>query len=154
MARSTSNSNQRGSSYERAKRRQFLMDKYGDGEKCLCTHCGVVLTVFSVTCDRIIPGILGGTYSRSNVRPSCLPCNSSHGGKMASLLKVTTKVPSSLWRGVSWDSARSKWIVSISVDRRSLYVGRFLVAIEAALAYNQAAIKYHGDKAVLNVFKD
>lgn len=32
-----------------------------------------------MTLDRFpLPGRYGGTYSRGNVRPMCMPCNSSH----------------------------------------------------------------------------
>jgi len=50
---------------------------------CRCYRCGVLLTVETVTADRIIPGCKGGTYRRSNIRPACGRCNSSTGGALA-----------------------------------------------------------------------
>lgn len=49
---------------------------------CRCYRCGKLCTVETVTADRIIPGILGGTYRRNNIRPACGSCNSRTGGKL------------------------------------------------------------------------
>ncbi len=83
--RGTTNRNQRGNTKERAARRQWLLDTYGDGvtapcmiqfdENCLGTVCEGTLTV-----DRHpVPGIDFGTYDRDNIRPACGPCNSRAG---------------------------------------------------------------------------
>lgn len=80
--RGTTNRNDRGSSYDRRKRKQFLLDRDGDGEKVECYRCSVVLTFFTITVDRIVPGIEGGTYRRDNIRPACGPCNSETGGRL------------------------------------------------------------------------
>lgn len=83
--RSTSNGNSTGSSYTRRRRRQWLVDTYGDGTTCVCSFegCEAVLTVDNVSVDRYpIPGIEGGTYRRDNIRPSCLPCNTKHGSAL------------------------------------------------------------------------
>ena len=52
---------------------------------CRCYRCGELLTVDTVTVDRIIPGCQGGTYRRNNIRPACGTCNSSTGGKLRSI---------------------------------------------------------------------
>lgn len=60
----------------------------GEGEPaCRCYRCGKLLTVETVTVDRIVPGCKktkmfpnGGTYVRWNIRPACLKCNSETGG--------------------------------------------------------------------------
>lgn len=51
---------------------------------CRCYRCGRLLTVDTVTVDRIIPGCKGGTYRRNNIRPACSGCNSETGGALAS----------------------------------------------------------------------
>ena len=110
VTRGTSNSNVRGSSYTRRARRQWLVATYAadtrlyrfgqsslvidvkPGETywdqaepcCRCYRCGQLLTVDTVTVDRIIPGCKGGTYRRTNIRPACGPCNSETGGALAS----------------------------------------------------------------------
>lgn len=47
---------------------------------CRCYRCGQLLTVDTVTADRIVPGCQGGTYRRDNIRPACGRCNSVTGG--------------------------------------------------------------------------
>lgn len=45
---------------------------------------------------------------------------------------------------------RGRWQTNIRVDGKSMYVGRFSTALEAAEAYNQAARKYFGEFAYQN----
>jgi hypothetical protein len=80
--RSTSNANARGNTLERGIRRAWLVTTYGDGVEVLCFHCGTGLTSATVSCDRIRPGVLGGSYAQDNIRPACLDCNVSDGGKL------------------------------------------------------------------------
>lgn len=103
--RGTTNRNDRGSAETRRRRRAWLVATYradvdvfefvidgspmqrrsltvplGSGEAaCRCYRCGVLLTVVTVTVDRIKPGIEGGTYRRNNIRPACGGCNSETG---------------------------------------------------------------------------
>jgi len=111
VTRGTSNSNVRGSSYSRAQRRKWLVENYRADRDvsvsmsgtdvqeynprldacgysrqaaCRCYRCGLLLTVETVTVDRIIPGCHGGTYRRNNIRPACGPCNSETGGPLRS----------------------------------------------------------------------
>lgn len=106
--RGTTNGNARGSTEDRRRRREWLVETYranqdlrieqvliggkpfdhptgvwpGLGDPaCRCYRCGVLLTVDTVTVDRIVPGCQGGTYRRNNIRPACGPCNSETGGR-------------------------------------------------------------------------
>ena len=54
----------------------------------------------------------------------------------------------SKYKGVWWD--RNKWRVAITVAGKKIYLGRFHNEDEAALAYNKAALLYHGEYAFLN----
>lgn len=54
------------------------------------------------------------------------------------------------YKGVSWDSHRNKYAASISVDRRTVHLGRFENKEEAAEAYDKAASFYFGKFALLN----
>lgn len=56
-----------------------------------------------------------------------------------------------MFRGVY--RKHSKWCSSICIKGQSIRLGSFVSEKEAALAYNEAAIKYHGEKAKLNVIK-
>lgn len=108
--RGTTNRNDRGNTDDRRRRREWLVETYranedavvvvetdfgapetytyavalGSGDlACRCYRCGVLLTVETVTVDRIIPGCKGGTYRRNNIRPACGDCNSETGGALA-----------------------------------------------------------------------
>ena len=82
-ARGTSNSNVRGSSYSRRRRKQWLLDEFGDGTTAPCFYpdCKAVLTLDTITVDRIQLGKDGGSYRHENIRPACGPHNSSEGSK-------------------------------------------------------------------------
>lgn len=104
--RGTTNRNARGGSVSRRRRREWLVETYranvdlpdfmvvpadgrfevplGHGQPaCRCYRCGDLLTVDTVTADRIKPGIEGGTYKRTNIRPACGHCNSQTGQALA-----------------------------------------------------------------------
>jgi hypothetical protein len=80
--RGTSNADDRGSTETRRRRRAWLLERFGDGEKAPCYRCGVFLDNSTVTADRIFPGCLGGRYVRANIRPACNPCNMATGGAL------------------------------------------------------------------------
>lgn len=90
--RSTSNANVRGNTVERRIRRAWLVTVYGDGLHVRCFHCGTLLDVNTVSPDRIRPGVLGGTYDRDNIRPACLGCNVSDGGRLGRALQLGARV--------------------------------------------------------------
>jgi len=55
----------------------------------------------------------------------------------------------SKYLGVSYDGNRP--IAQIWTNGKKIHLGSFLTEVAAALAYNKAAIKYHGEFANLNV---
>jgi hypothetical protein len=57
---------------------------------------------------------------------------------------------SSGYKGVIFDRSRNKWRAEICVNKKRKYLGRYETAEEAALAYNQASIKYHGEFGFIN----
>lgn len=107
-ARGTTNANARGNTRDRAARREWLVTTYranvdafvtlwGDVVEadpatvldgcsvpaCRCYRCGALLTLDTVTVDRIVPGCNGGRYVRNNIRPACGGCNSETGARLA-----------------------------------------------------------------------
>jgi hypothetical protein len=53
--------------------------------------------------------------------------------------------------GVSWDSRDKRWLVKLGFARkRYAYMGSFANEVDAALAYDQAALKHHRKNAMLN----
>jgi hypothetical protein len=55
------------------------------------------------------------------------------------------------YKGVSWKTARSKWVAHIHVDGRTRYLGQFDDERAAAAAYDDAATQAWGDFARLNL---
>lgn len=53
--------------------------------------------------------------------------------------------------GVSWHKQCKKWQVKITINLKEIPLGLFDDLYDAARAYNAAAIKYHGEFAVLNI---
>lgn len=93
--RGTTNRNVRGNAKDRLARRRWLVETFRSdvvdaseqvlvGATCRCYRCGTLLTVDTVTVDRVIPGCRGGTYRRNNIRPCCGPCNTLTGASTRS----------------------------------------------------------------------
>lgn len=57
---------------------------------------------------------------------------------------------SSRFKGVSWNNDRQSWDAGITVNSCGVYLGQFYSEIQAAQAYNEAALKYFGEYASLN----
>ena len=108
--RGTTNGNARGSSYERRRRRAWIMENWASDFPGFvrCYRCGVLLynpaepptddygsavvvlgNAHPLTIDRIVPGCQGGTDRRNNTRPACARCNSETGGRLACRERTT-----------------------------------------------------------------
>lgn len=57
---------------------------------------------------------------------------------------------SSRFKGVSWDKCRNKWTAQIMKSKVNRTLGRFTDEIQAAVAYDEAAVKMFGEFARLN----
>ncbi len=57
---------------------------------------------------------------------------------------------SSGYKGVSWHSRIKKWQTRIGFNHKRKHLGYYNTKKEAALAYNEAAIKYYGEFARIN----
>lgn len=57
------------------------------------------------------------------------------------------------YKGVNWCKQRRNWRARIFVNKKEFYLGCFDNKINAAKAYDEASIKYHGEFAKLNFKK-
>lgn len=60
----------------------------------------------------------------------------------------------SKFKGVSWIKLQQKWKAKIQFEGQTKHLGRFTDEIEAAKAYNTAALEYFGPDAYLNSFEE
>ena len=64
--------------------------------------------------------------------------------------KSISKSNKSGYKGVSYMNTSKMYKASISINRKTIFIGYFYYAKQAAKAYNIAAVKYHGEFANLN----
>jgi hypothetical protein len=84
----------------------------------------------------------GLNNQRSNLR-LCTPIQNSRNRR-----KSTSKT--SKYKGVCWDKYKKMWFCCIMLNRKQIRLGYFEAEISAALTYDEAAKKYHGEFANLN----
>jgi len=58
------------------------------------------------------------------------------------------------YKGVTWSKEKNKWNARICFNYKDIYLGDYKNIKDAARAYNEAAIKYHGEFAYLNEIKN
>jgi len=80
---------------------------------------------------------------RCNLRPATDGQNGANRGKFTGC--------SSQFKGVSWDKANGRWVAQIRVNGKRHLLGYFQSEIPAASAYDDAAVRYHGEFARTNV---
>jgi uncharacterized protein YdbL (DUF1318 family) len=57
----------------------------------------------------------------------------------------------SRFKGVYWQAQNGNWVASINTDKyKSTHLGCFTDEVEAAVAYNMAALEFHGEYASFN----
>ena len=54
------------------------------------------------------------------------------------------------FKGVQFNKIQNRYYAQITVNKKNIYLGSFIDPIDAAKAYNEAAIKYKGEFANLN----
>lgn len=61
---------------------------------------------------------------------------------------------SSRFKGVMWNKQHNKWMTQIKINKKQIHLGYFSDEVEAAKAYNVAALEHFGEYARLNQFKE
>lgn len=80
-----------------------------------------------------------------NLRPATRNQNNSN---------VTSHVNStSKYLGVCFHKRDQRWTAQLKTNGKQIYLGSFKIESDAALCYNKAAVKYHGEFANLNIIE-
>ncbi|EOZ0650999.1 HNH endonuclease [Cronobacter malonaticus] len=58
-----------------------------------------------------------------------------------------TRANTSGYIGVRFDARYKRWVAQIKIERKAIFIGSYETKVEAVHAYNDAAIKMHGDFA-------
>lgn len=114
-----------------------------EGRKTVMMHRHILgVTDRRVSVDHIDANKLNNT--RSNLRL----CNQSQNCANNRKKKGTS---TSLYKGVIYDARRGLWRAEIKVNYRAMHLGRFSTEVEAAMAYDAAAILHFGEFARPNL---
>lgn len=109
-------------------------------EKKIYMHNLINKTPTKMQTDHIDGNKLNNT--KENLRTCSASQNSMNSKKI--ILKT------SKYKGVYFFKRDKNWAAKIMLDRKSIFLGHFSLEIDAAKAYNDAAIKYFGKFARLN----
>lgn len=89
--------------------------------------------------------------TRENLRPCSKTENGANKDKCVTYAGHTT---SSQYKGVYWSKANQNWYAQIGIKGKSTHLGTYKTEVEAARAYNLAAVKLFGEFARLNVIRE
>ncbi len=115
-------------------------------QECILMHREIANTPKGMATDHINGNIL------DNRKVNLRICTDSqnHMNQKKVLLRKNGKNKSSIYKGVGWHKWTCTWRAYITIKRKQIGLGHFECQVLAAKAYNEAAIKYHGEFAKLN----
>lgn len=88
-----------------------------------------------------------GLDNRRNNLRKCTPSQNNSNS-------VAKRNSTSGFKGIYWDKHNKKWRATISIQGYPKHLGRFKNKVDAARAYNEAAIKHYGEFARINILTD
>jgi hypothetical protein len=118
-----------------------------DGKNQKKIHIKMHRIIMNVSDENILVDHIdcdGLNNCESNLR-ICLKGDNQHNSRIR-------KHNTSGYKGVFWHKRAKKWMARIVYEWDSYYLGLFDSEIEAAIAYNEAAVIFHGEFANLNKF--
>jgi hypothetical protein len=104
-------------------------------------HREIIHIPDNLVCDHINRNSLDNR--KANLRPATVSQNLCNRPKTKSRTRSKHK-------GLEWDRTQRKWKARIQLNNRKIYLGSFTSEIQAAIAYDHAAKKYHREFASLN----
>lgn len=114
--------------------------RVGDKQKVIRMHRLITLALKGSYVDHINGDSLDN--SKSNLRI----CTNHQNTTNQKLRKDNT----SGLKGATWDKNKKKWFAQIRTNRKRMHLGYFNNVLDAAIAYDRAAEKYHGEYAKTN----
>ena len=114
---------------------------------CLCLLCGrtKAVALSNLQCDTKSCGCWRNDPTYTNTHIPTKSRKTCHGRGAQSGLP-----PTSEFKGVSRDKDLQKWRAEITAHRKHKHLGTFESEVDAAKAYDKAAIELHGEFAKLN----
>jgi hypothetical protein len=109
--------------------------------RAVCMHRRIMNAPDDFVIDHI--NYNGLDNRKANLRLATRTQNNRH-------TRITINPGTSKYKGVSWYKREKRWAVRITADGKTIPIGYFKNEIEAALAYDHAAKKYHREFAALN----
>ena len=122
-------------------RKWYLSNGYAVSGNSKC-----ILYLHHLILGRKIQGDHIDTDKLNNRKSNLRTCTTAENSRNCKLSKNNT----SGYKGVSWDKAKRKWAADIMRNYKYIHLGYFEDKEDAADAYNEAALKYHGEFAKLN----
>lgn len=116
--------------------------KTWDGDKAVYMHRLILDCVHGEEIDHINKNKLDNR--RGNLRL----CTRSQNNANRNI--ISERDNGSVYKGVRWDEDRKKFLARIGVNGKTINLGRYKNEIDAARAYDLAALKYYGEYASLN----
>lgn len=92
---------------------------------------------------------------RINTNGNYEPSNCRWVTPLQNIMNTRSKKGSmSKYKGLTRIPKTGKWVAKIRINGRSTHIGTYVTEKEAAMAYNDMALKHYGEYAYLNTFDD